>query len=304
MCFSWFMTQTHLKHLALKISRENSTGMVLPVQQSHWLRFLTCSCHKVMIRANIMPVFKMRSKQSLNNYRPINLTSLVVMMMEHLVHREVSGFLCEHCKLCTIQHEFHNTHSCQIYPMESSHQWANAYIFSGVLDFQYGPTQKIVCKARPYWYSWWLIGLDRIIHVQLDAKRSCGWPIIWMVIVSFGVPGIRIGTHIVSCVCQWREWLHLKPPKFEHIFVAVITFSHFLLCRYFWYQLVSYFVCFKMIGEMSLLAHFLRRCIQRQGSLKKIHLSNCCNDNSLVSCLQIPSLFLWLAKTLSCDLTV
>ena len=41
-------------------------------------------------------------------------------------------------------------------------------------------------------------------------------------------------------------------PKFEHIFVAVITFFPFLLCRYFYYQLVAYCVCFKMICEMSL----------------------------------------------------
>ena len=41
-------------------------------------------------------------------------------------------------------------------------------------------------------------------------------------------------------------------PKFEHIFVAVITFPPFLLCRYFYYQLVAYCVCFKMIYEMSL----------------------------------------------------
>ena len=27
--------------------------------------------------------------------------------------------------------------------------------------------------------------------------------------------------------------LHLEPQKFEHIFVAVITFFPFLLCRYF-----------------------------------------------------------------------
>ena len=44
---------------------------------------------------------------------------------------------------------------------------------------------------------------------------------------------------------------HLQ-PKFEHIFVAVITFPPFLLCRYFYYQLVAYCVCFKMICEMSL----------------------------------------------------
>ena len=43
---------------------------------------------------------------------------------------------------------------------------------------------------------------------------------------------------------QWQPPLHvtggglsLKPPKFEHIFIAVITFPPFLLCWYFWYQL-------------------------------------------------------------------
>ena len=45
----------------------------------------------------------------------------------------------------------------------------------------------------------------------------------------------------------FQDVSYLKPPKFEHIFVAVITFSPFLLCKYFLYQLVAYCVCFKMI---------------------------------------------------------
>ena len=32
---------------------------------------------------------------------------------------------------------------------------------------------------------------------------------------------------------QLRGGLYMKPPKSEHIFVAVITFFPFLLCRYF-----------------------------------------------------------------------
>ena len=35
------------------------------------------------------------------------------------------------------------------------------------------------------------------------------------------------------------------PPKFEHIFIAVITFPPFLLCRYFYYQLVAYCVLYR-----------------------------------------------------------
>ena len=41
-------------------------------------------------------------------------------------------------------------------------------------------------------------------------------------------------------------------PKFEHMFVAVIPFSPFLMCKYFWYQLVVYCVCFKMISKKYL----------------------------------------------------
>ena len=54
---------------------------------------------------------------------------------------------------------------------------------------------------------------------------------------------------------KWSQltWgLHHLLSKFELIFVADITFPPFLLCRYFWYQLVAYCVCFKMICEMSL----------------------------------------------------
>ena len=36
---------------------------------------------------------------------------------------------------------------------------------------------------------------------------------------------------IIITMCDQGGLDHL-PPKFEHIFVAVITFSHFLLCRY------------------------------------------------------------------------
>ena len=32
---------------------------------------------------------------------------------------------------------------------------------------------------------------------------------------------------------NYLRGLHLKPPKFEHIFVALITFFPFLLCKYF-----------------------------------------------------------------------
>ena len=53
-------------------------------------------------------------------------------------------------------------------------------------------------------------------------------------------------------LCSLCMGLHLKPPKYERIFVAVITFFPFLLCKYFWFELISYCVCFKMICKKSL----------------------------------------------------
>ncbi len=55
-----------------------------------------------------------------------------------------------------------------------------------------------------------------------------------------------------DCRTDTKGGLDHLLPKFEHIFVAVITFSPFFLCRYFYYQLVAYCVCFKMICETCL----------------------------------------------------
>ena len=38
---------------------------------------------------------------------------------------------------------------------------------------------------------------------------------------------------VLPSIMTLRGELHLKPQKFEHIFVAVITFFHFLLSKYF-----------------------------------------------------------------------
>ena len=61
---------------------------------------------------------------------------------------------------------------------------------------------------------------------------------------------LQIGFY--SYKMQEKGGLSHLPPKFEHIFVAVITFSPFVLCRHFYYQLVAYCVCFKTICKKSL----------------------------------------------------
>ncbi len=59
-----------------------------------------------------------------------------------------------------------------------------------------------------------------------------------------------LGVVLLSAIL--KGGLDHLPPKFEHIFVAVITFLPFLPCRYFYYHLVAFCVCFKVICEISL----------------------------------------------------
>ena len=84
--------------------------------------------------------------------------------------------------------------------------------------------------------------------------------------------------------------LDLKPQKkWTHIW-AVTTFFPFLLCRYFWYQLVAYCVCFKMIEDISKHARVTQKKILIGGKLY-----------SQAPWPQRPKLGVRVAKGLSCD---
>ena len=67
-------------------------------------------------------------------------------------------------------------------------------------------------------------------------------------IIAYSLLFVILGELIQST----KGSLHLKPTKLKHLFVAVITFFPFLLCKYFLYQLVAYCVCFKMIYKKSI----------------------------------------------------
>ena len=75
-------------------------------------------------RGNVTPIFKKGSKHIPSNYRPVSLTSLVVKIMERLIHQELSKYLHDHHKLSPTQHGFRSRHSCQTQLLESVYQWA------------------------------------------------------------------------------------------------------------------------------------------------------------------------------------
>lgn len=78
-------------------------------------------------RANVAPVFKRGNKHSPSNYRPVSLTSLVVVKcLEHLVYARISEFLDVNNRLSSCQHGFCRGHSCQTQLLATTHEWAKS----------------------------------------------------------------------------------------------------------------------------------------------------------------------------------
>ena len=96
--------------------------------------------------------------------------------------------------------------------------------------------------------------------------------------------------------------LYLKPPKFEHIFVAVITFFPFLLCRYFDTSLLL-IVCALRWYVKSLYRHlFLEDTCKKARVTQKRHFIICGKNSSKVPWATRPQIGVWIAKARSCDM--
>jgi len=110
--------------------------------------------------ANVTPVHKKGSKHCPKNYRPISLTSIVVKIMERMVHRKIMNFLSEHNKLHSSQHGFRSGHLCQTQLLETVHQWANTLdrrSSSHVLFLDFSKP-SIACLTGDYYSSWTALG--------------------------------------------------------------------------------------------------------------------------------------------------
>ena len=148
-------------------------------------------------RANVTPVFKKGNKHSPSNYRPVSLTSLVVKILERLIHSRITDFLDQHHKLSSFQHGFRRGHSCQTQLLATVHEWARSLdnrasthvIF---LDFSKAfdsvPHQKLLLKTENIgvrgnllgWIKAFLTGREQ--RVLIDGQSS-DWTN-----VSSGVP--------------------------------------------------------------------------------------------------------------------
>ena len=63
-------------------------------------------------RANAVPIFKKGSKGIKNNYRPINLTSIISKLLKSIIKGQVQNFLDENKLIYSSQHGFTKSKSC------------------------------------------------------------------------------------------------------------------------------------------------------------------------------------------------
>ena len=61
----------------------------------------------------IVPVFKQGDRGSIENYRPISLTSVTSKILEHIVHSSIMDHLDKYSSLNPFQHGFRQKRSCE-----------------------------------------------------------------------------------------------------------------------------------------------------------------------------------------------
>ena len=75
--------------------------------------------------ANIVPVHKKGDKHLTSNYRPISLTSVIIKIMERIIHRQVVTILEQHNLINDCQFGFRHKHSTVSLLLEAVNDWAN-----------------------------------------------------------------------------------------------------------------------------------------------------------------------------------
>ena len=147
--------------------------------------------------ANIIPLFKMGSRNKSENYRPVSLTSVICKLLERLIKDHMVDFFVRHKLLNPSQHRFLKARSCvtnMLCFLEEITKWIDEGSPVDVicLDFQKafdkGPHQRLLLKLKTHGIGDGII--DRIEqwltdgrqHIKVDGEVSN-----WKSVLS-GVP--------------------------------------------------------------------------------------------------------------------
>ena len=84
--------------------------------------------------ANVVPILKSGKNNLADNYRPISLTSVVVKMLERLIHKHIMKYLTDFQLLNNNQHGFRPSRSCVTQLLQLVHEWLQALDKLGSVD--------------------------------------------------------------------------------------------------------------------------------------------------------------------------
>ena len=96
-----------------------------PLSRIFQLSINSGSLPRDWITANIVPVHKKGDKHLSSNYRPISLTSIIVKVMERIIHRQLITALESKNLISEAQHGFRNKHSTVSLLLSSVNDWAS-----------------------------------------------------------------------------------------------------------------------------------------------------------------------------------
>jgi hypothetical protein len=139
--------------------------------------------------ANVCPIFKKGNKSTLENYRPVSLTSVLSKVLEHIIYSNISKHLEQFNILSPRQHGFRSGHSCESQLILALNDWAKVIDAKGqsdiaILDFSKAfdtvPHKRLMLKLQGYGIQGttlsWIIAFlsDRRQRVAIDGSFS-GW---------------------------------------------------------------------------------------------------------------------------------
>lgn len=133
--------------------------------------------------ANIAPVHKKGSRNAVENYRPISLTSVIGKILESVVRDSLLEHLCENDILCDAQHGFLPGRSCVTQLLEVMELWTSSLDSGREVDtiyldfckaFDSVPHERLLSKLRSYgitgnlekWFCAFLTGRRQRVVVK------------------------------------------------------------------------------------------------------------------------------------------
>ena len=148
---------------------------------------LETALSRAISHPNIIPLFKKGSRNKSENYRPVNLTSVICKLLERLIKDHMVDFLAKHKLLNSSQHGFLKARSCltnMLCFLEEITKWIDVGSPVDIiyLDFQKAfdkvPHQRLLLKLKAHgigdsitdWIEQWLT--DRRQRVVVDGEVS------------------------------------------------------------------------------------------------------------------------------------